>query len=79
MGRHSKRRHTPPQPRTVEVVDHAGTAHLLTLDAAADGYRGGRYTALCGQDVLPAALVAQQARYCRLCAPVPAQRSRAGR
>lgn len=65
------------RPRTVEVVD-AGTdqAHLLTLDALAAG-RGaeGRYVALCGADVLPAALVAPPRQRCRSCPFVPAQRS----
>ncbi|MGH3538127.1 MAG: hypothetical protein ACRDQJ_07455 [Pseudonocardiaceae bacterium] len=78
MGRHSKQpqqRHRP-RPRTVSMVDITGTEHLLTADAAADGLPRGRYSALCGQDVLPAALVAREARYCRLCAPIPAQRSR---
>ena len=79
MGRHSKQRHQQTQRRrtveTVELVDTTGTAHLLTADAAADGYSGGRYIAVCGGDVLPAALVAREARYCPLC-PVPTQRSR---
>jgi hypothetical protein len=64
---------------TIEMVDHTGTAHLVTLDAATDGLSRGRYTTVCGGDVLPAALVARAARFCRLCAPIPAQRSKAGR
>jgi hypothetical protein len=82
MGRHSKQqgRHTPQQRRTVEMVDtRTGTAHFLTIDAAAEGRPKGRYTAICGEDVLPAALVAREARYCRLCVPVPTQRSRGSR
>jgi hypothetical protein len=83
MGRHSK-----PQGRrtaqrrtiaTVELVDVTGTAHWVTVDAAADGLPRGRYTTLCGGDVLPAALVTREARHCRLCAPVPTQRSRGSR
>jgi hypothetical protein len=35
------------QPRTIEMVDHTGTAHFLTVDAAADGLPQGRYTAVC--------------------------------
>jgi hypothetical protein len=62
--------------RRIEMVDHTGTAHFLTVDAAEHGMPAGRYTALCGEDVLPAALVAREARYCRLCTPIPAQRSR---
>ncbi|MGH3673284.1 MAG: hypothetical protein ACRDSH_22105, partial [Pseudonocardiaceae bacterium] len=75
MGRHSKQqnRHITPGRHTVEMVDaRTGTAHRLTTDAAADGLPRGRYSALCGQEVLPAALVAREARYCRLCAPIPA-------
>ncbi|MGH3825092.1 MAG: hypothetical protein ACRDRA_19990 [Pseudonocardiaceae bacterium] len=53
-----------------------GTEHRLTLDAAAEGLPRGRYVALCGEEVLPAALFARQARYCRLCAPIPTQRTR---
>jgi hypothetical protein len=80
MGRHSK-----PQGRrtaqrrtiaTVELVDVTGTAHRVTVDAAADGLPRGRYATVCGGDVLPAALVARAARFCRLCAPIPSQRSR---
>jgi hypothetical protein len=79
VGKHSKQQgHHIPQRRTIEtleLVDVTGTAHRVTVDAAADGLPGGRYTTLCGGDVLPAALVAKQTRYCRLCAPIPAQRS----
>lgn len=79
MGRHSKGRHTTPplqRRRTVEMVDNTGTAHLLTADAAENGLPKGRYTAVCGGEVLPAALVAREARYCKLCVPIiPAQRS----
>ncbi|MGH3550069.1 MAG: hypothetical protein ACRDQU_18555 [Pseudonocardiaceae bacterium] len=76
-GRHSKQpqnRRTPRAGHTVDMVDaRTGTAHRLTPDAAADGLPRGRYSALCGEDVVPAALVAREARFCRLC--VPAQRS----
>jgi len=58
------------------MVDVTGTEHLLTADAAADGLQRGLYSTLCGADLVPAALVARAARYCRLCAPIPAQRSR---
>jgi hypothetical protein len=62
------------------MVDaRTGTAHFLTIDAAAEGLPRGQYVAICGEDVLPAALVAREARYCRLCAPLPVQRSRARR
>jgi hypothetical protein len=80
MGKHSK-----PQGRrtaqrrmiaTVELVDISGTAHRVTVDAAADGLPRGTYATLCCTDVVPAALVTRAARHCRLCAPIPAQRSR---
>jgi hypothetical protein len=78
-GRHSKQGRSVPQRRrtiaTVELVDVTGTAHRVTVDAAADGLPRGRYATVCGGDVLPAPLVAVQARYCRLCATVPSQRS----
>jgi hypothetical protein len=86
VGRHSTPQHRPQsdraerqRTRTVEIVDSSGTAHLLSVAAAENGLSRGRYTAICGGDVLPAALVARQARYCRLCAPVPTQRSRGTR
>ncbi len=59
------------------MVDaRTGTEHRLTVDAAAEGLLRGRYAALCGEEVLPAALVARAARYCRLCPPIPIQRTR---
>jgi hypothetical protein len=80
MGKHSKQqgRHVPQRRTvaTIQLVDTTGTAHLVALDAATDGLSRGRYITICGGDVLPAALVAREARYCRLCAPIPAQRSR---
>jgi hypothetical protein len=64
------------QRRTIEMVDHTGTAHFLTVDAAEHGMPAGRYTTLCAEEILPAALVARVARYCRLCVPIPAPRFR---
>jgi hypothetical protein len=78
MGRHSKG-HQTQQRRTiatVELVDVNGTAHRVTVDAAADGLPRGTYTTVCGTDVVAAALVARAARFCRLCAPIPSQRTR---
>lgn len=81
-GRHGRAKHRlgkredDQARRTVEVVDTTGTAHRVTLSAAEHGLPRGRYTTLCGGDVLPAALVARAARYCRLCTPIPAQRCR---
>jgi hypothetical protein len=52
-----------------------GTSHLLTPDATADPH--GRYPALCGLDVLPAALVDPGTGYCWDCrSSIPGQRSR---
>ena len=65
--------------RRIEMVDHTGTAHFLTLAAAENGLPQGRYIAICGENVVPAALIARQARYCRLCAPIHTQKSRDSR
>jgi hypothetical protein len=86
VGRHSKPKHWLPseqaqrQPtRTVEMVDVAGTLHRLAVDAAVDGLAPGRYNALCGENVLSAALIMRQARYSRLCVPTTVPRQRPGR
>jgi hypothetical protein len=70
-GRHET---IPVVRRTIEMVDTAGTAHFLTLDAAAHGRPRGRYTAMCREEILPGALVARRARWCPLCIPIPTQR-----
>jgi hypothetical protein len=62
--------------RTIEMVDHTGTAHLLSITAAETGLSRGRYTTLCAEQIQPTALAARMARYCRLCVPIPTQRSR---
>jgi hypothetical protein len=73
MGKHSKlrrHRHQIAPPRgMVEMVDiRTGDNHLLTSDAAAAGRQAaGLYRALCGADILPAALVDPGMSYCRLC------------
>jgi hypothetical protein len=69
--RHSSR------SRAVEVVDaRTLTTHLLTSDALAVGrLPEGRYTALCGQDVLPACLSEPGAGRCVSCVSIPSQRS----
>jgi hypothetical protein len=80
MGEHT--RQGMPQRRTIgtiELVDVTGTAHRVSIDAAADGPRRGTYVTLCGGDVVAAALAAREARHCRLCAPLPAQRTRGSR
>ena len=80
MGRHSKQlgRRTTQRRKiaTLELVDVNLTAHRVTVDAAADGLRRGRYATLCGTDVVAAALVARAARFCRLCTPIPSPRTR---
>lgn len=81
MGRHSKGRH-PPQRltiATVKMVDTSGTAHLVSVVAAADGLPRGTYATLRGTDVVPAVMITREARHCRLCTPAPTQRSRSGR
>ena len=81
MGRHSKpppdRRHTAQRRAitTVELVDNNLVAHRVTIDDATLGLPRGRYTTICGTDVLPAAMVARAAQHCRLCTPIPAQRT----
>jgi hypothetical protein len=62
----------------VEMVDaRTRTAHLLTDEALAAGRRGeGRYTALCGVEVLPASLTVAERGHCTSCVPIPAPRPR---
>jgi hypothetical protein len=78
-GKHRLHKGQVSTERTIVMVNRDGTAHLLTANAAENGLPKGRYTAVCSGDVLPAALVAREARYCRLCVPIPVPRSRAGR
>ncbi|MGH8571013.1 MAG: hypothetical protein ACREX8_00350 [Gammaproteobacteria bacterium] len=64
--------------RVIEMVDVSLEAHFLSDAAAVAGRRGGgHYIALCGVEVLPAALVAAPEGYCRTCAAatVPTQRT----
>lgn len=84
MGRHnatSRRMRQIQGGRTVEVVDaRTHTAHHLTDDAYAEGMRAkGHYYAVCGREVLPAALVAPPGQTCRSCILLPGQRSVAAR
>jgi hypothetical protein len=73
---HSRQQPQRAPVKTVEMVDHAGTAHFLTIDAAERGLPLGKYMTLCASEIQPAALVAEMTRYCRLCLglPVPTQR-----
>lgn len=62
--------------RMVEKVDNrTSIAHHMTVNAAGNGPPWGWYTASYGEDV-PAALVAREPRYYRLCALIPAQSCR---
>jgi hypothetical protein len=67
--------------RTVEMVDaHDLLVHLLTEDAIAAGRNAtAKYIALCGADVLPAAMVDPGERRCAVCLEqrlaVPEQRT----
>ena len=72
MGRHSKVKSSArhPVPRgLIEMVDiRTGNNHLLTPDAAAAGRKAPhRYLALCGAEVIPAALADPGTGFCRLC------------
>lgn len=75
--RRAARAHAAPTPpaNSFDMVDlGTGTIHRLTRDATAD--RWGRYAALCGKGVLPAAMVDPGRRYCQECrAPIPTQRT----
>jgi len=77
MGKHSRRQGEPQRRtiETIELVDTSGTAHRVGVAGAAEGLRRGRYSTLCGGDVVAAALAAREARRCRLCAPLPTRGS----
>lgn len=76
------RRRTPgavvtAPPRLVALTDaRTGTAHLVTDDAMVAGRRaGGRYSAVCGIEVLPASLTAPERRSCPGCVAGTAART----
>jgi hypothetical protein len=80
MGKHSKTGQPPPADHAERHGQDGG--HPYRHSALPDARRCEKRPAarpihghLC-EDVLPAALVA---RYCRLCVPIPAQKSRTGR
>lgn len=84
MGRHSKVRHRNQQAAPkgmVEMVDiRTGNNHLLTPDAAAAGRRvPHRYLALCGADILPAALTDPGTGHCGPCRSSTIPTPRAGK
>jgi hypothetical protein len=94
MGRHSRvsvsarsargRAHRPPRGMVRFVGARDRLEHLITIDAmAAAQHAGCPYLAICGQTMLPAALVEPGDGHCRQCwAQVSAasaqQRSRRG-
>ncbi|MGQ0775513.1 MAG: hypothetical protein ACT4NY_14000 [Pseudonocardiales bacterium] len=43
------------------------TEHLIDLDIIAAGRSRGRYTALCGAEVLAASMTTEQSRFCEDC------------
>ncbi|MGH3822741.1 MAG: hypothetical protein ACRDRA_07880 [Pseudonocardiaceae bacterium] len=61
----------------MQMVDaRTGIEHRLTPDAVTAGRKPtGQYIARCGDDVLPAALIAQPDRLRRTCIRLPAQRA----
>lgn len=69
-------------PALIAWVDlRTELTHLLTPDAAAAGrVARGRYVALCGADVIPAAMTEPGTGYCQpcrsTCATIPSQRTR---
>ncbi|MGH3564923.1 MAG: hypothetical protein ACRDRH_02580 [Pseudonocardia sp.] len=72
-GRHRLKSHRirdgVSKPQTVvEVVDATTKqAHFLSIDAERRDGGGGPYSALCGTDVTPAAMVEPGRGYCRSC------------
>jgi hypothetical protein len=72
-GKHSRKRRYQPRrriPRTIELVDASNLlTHFMTPDALAAGLcLPGDYIVICGQKVLPAALVEPgNGRYCLPC------------
>lgn len=80
LAKHARRR-TPGAVvtaplRAVPVTDaRTGTAHLVTDEAMAAGRRaGGRYSAGCGIEVLPASLTAPELRSSPGCVTAAAAR-----
>lgn len=84
MGKHHKirwhHRRVAPPTGMVEMVDIlTGHNHLISPDAAAAGWQAvGRYQALCGADVLPAAMVDPGTGYCWPCRSTNIPTSRIG-
>ena len=69
------RARVPIPAHMVDMVDlGTGTSHPVDPDATADPH--GRYPALCGLDVLPAALVDPGTGYCWDCRSSSGPRSR---
>ncbi|MGH3799847.1 MAG: hypothetical protein ACRDTD_06900 [Pseudonocardiaceae bacterium] len=71
----------PERLYAIEMVDaRTGAAHLVTDQAVTAGRRsGGRYAAVCGQQVLGASLTEPPRGTCHSCISIPTQRSRTSR
>lgn len=70
-------RHGQPAYDDLEMTSGAdGRTHIVTADAFAEGiWNGqGRYYAICGVDVLVAALVSEPGDLCRACARITAHK-----
>ena len=76
LGRRRQQVAQPSSQRAIEVVDaRTLTEHLLTMDLLTAGrLPHGRYTALCGEDVLPACLTEPGTGWCSACVAIPGQR-----
>jgi hypothetical protein len=68
--RHQRATATNPARHDVlPIIDaRTGEAHQVTTEAVDSGRDTGRYTAVCGAEVLAASLTAPPTRYCRFCA-----------
>lgn len=61
-------------PPVFAVTDaRTGSAHLVTEDAMAAGRRTGRYSAVCGVEVLAASMITPESGYCSSCTRWAAQ------
>jgi hypothetical protein len=68
-GRGGEQRESRPRGFLTEMVDGAGSAHLLTSEAFERGLREsrGRYQALCGRRITSASMAAPPSHYCQPC------------
>lgn len=68
-GRGGEQQEPRLQGSLTEMVDGAGSAHLLTSEAFEQGLGEGRgrYQALCGRRITSASMSAPPSHYCRPC------------